>query len=74
LELGAIEAALDASITLGLMGQFITLIGDSFNPDDLVSFIGAIKSGMPPEVFQHVVQMFGSATPADIWAKVKEGI
>ena len=73
-ELGAIEAALDASIPPDVIAQFIPLIGASFNPEDLVSFLGAMKGGMPPEVFQHVVQLFESATPADIWAKVKERI
>ena len=73
-ELVAIEAALGASITPDVMGQYTALIGDSFNPDDLVSFIGAMKGGMPPEVFQHMVQMFESATPAGIWAKVKNRI
>ena len=70
-EQGGIEAALDASIPPDVMGQFIPIIGASFNPDDLASFLGAMKGGMPPEVFQHVTQMFESATPADIWAKVK---
>jgi len=73
-ELVAIEAALGASITPDVMGQYTTLIGESFNPDDLVSFIGAMKGGMPPEVFEHVVQMFESATPAGIWAKVQPRI
>ena len=73
-ELGAIEGALDASITPDVMGQFIALMGDSFNPDDLVSLIGVMKGGMPPEVFQHVVQLFESATPAGIWAKVQPRI
>ena len=73
-ELGAIEAALDASITPDVMGQFITLMCASFNPEDLASILGAMKGGMPPEVFQHVVQMFESATPAGIWVKVKERI
>ena len=73
-ELGAIEATLDTSIPPDVMGQFIPLIGASFNPDDLASFIGAMKGGMPPEVFQHVGQLFEAATPADIWAKVKDRI
>jgi len=73
-ELGAIEATLDTSIPPDVMGQFIPLIGASFNPDDLASFIGAMKGGMPPEVFQHVGQLFEAATPADIWAKVKDQI
>ena len=70
-ELGAIEAALDASIPPDVMGQFVPLIGASFNPGDLAFFIGAMKGGMPPEVFQHVVQMFEAATPAEIWGKVQ---
>ncbi len=70
-ELGAIEGAVDASITPDVMGQFITLIGDSFIPGDLVSFIGAMKGGMPREMFRHVAQMFESATPSEIWAKVR---
>ncbi len=73
-ELGAIEGAIDASIAPEVMGQFLALICASFNPDDLVSLLGVMKGGMPPEVFQGVVQLSESATPADIWAKVKERI
>ncbi|MCH7737183.1 MAG: hemerythrin domain-containing protein [Chloroflexi bacterium] len=73
-ELGAIEGAIDASVAPDVMGQFIILICASFNPDDLVSLLGVMKGGMPPEVFQGVVGMCQSATPADIWAKVKDRI
>ena len=73
-ELGAIDGALQASVAPDVMGQFLTLICASFNPDDLISLIGAMKGGMPPEVFQGVVQLCESATPADIWAKVQPRI
>ena len=56
------------------MGQFLNLICASFNPDDLASLLGAMKVGMPPEVFQGVVQLCESAAPADIWAKVQPRI
>ena len=73
-ELSAIDGALQASIAPDVLGQFLTLICASFNPDDLISLIGAMKGGMPPEVFQGVVQLCESATPADLWAKVQPRI
>ena len=73
-ELVAIEHSIDASVAPDVMGQFLTQMCASFNPDDLVSMLGAMKGGMPPEMFQGVVQLSESATAADIWAKVKERI
>ena len=73
-ELGAIDGAIQASVAPDVMCIFLNLICASFNPDDLVSLLGAMKGGVPPEVFQGLVQMCESATPADIWAKVKDRI
>lgn len=73
-ELGAIEGVIMENISPDLMAQFIPLICNSYNPDELASLLGEMKGGMPPEVFQGLSQACESATPADIWAKVRERI
>jgi len=73
-ELGAIDGAIMASVPPNLMAQFIALICGSLNPDELASLLGQMKGGMPPEAFQGMAQACEAATPADIWAKVRERI
>ena len=73
-ELGGIEGALMASVTPEVMAQFIPLICGSFNPDELAFMLGAMKGGMPPEVFQGVLQAAELATPAQNWGKVRAAI
>ena len=73
-ELGAIDEAIMADASPELMAQFLTLICGSFNPGDLALMLGGMKGGMPTEAYQGMLQAAESATPSDIWAKVKERI
>ena len=73
-ELGGIEGALMASVSPELMAQFLPLICGSFNPDELPFMLGAMKGGMPPEVFQGMIQAAEQATPARNWGKVRAAI
>ena len=73
-ELGAIDGAIMADASPELMARFLTLICGSSNPGELAFMLGGMKGAMPPEAFQGMLQQAESATPADIWAKVRERI
>ena len=70
-ELIAIHEAIMGSVAPERMGEWLTEICSSFNPDELTMILGSMKAGAPPEVIEWAFQLAERTMPPGTAEKVK---
>ena len=73
-ELIAMDAAIAREIPPERMGDWLTEMCSSYNPDEISLLLNIIKAEAPPEVFQGVTQLAGSVMQPAMWEKVRARI
>ena len=73
-ELIAMDAAIAREISPERMGEWLTEMCASYNPDEISLILNIVKAEAPPEVFQDVTQLAESVMQPAMWAKVRARI
>ena len=73
-ELIAIDAVIAREIPPERMGDWLTEMCASYNPDEISLILNIVKAEAPPEVFQGVTQLAESVMQPEMWAKVRTRI
>jgi hypothetical protein len=69
-ELIAMDGAIAREIPPERMGDWLTEMCASYNPDEITLILNIVKAEAPPEVFQGVTQLAESVMQLAMWAKV----
>jgi hypothetical protein len=56
------------------MGDWLTEMCASYNPDEISLILNIIKAEAPPEAFQGVTQLAESVMQTGMWEKVRDRI
>jgi len=70
-DLIAMDAAIAREIPPQRMGDWLTEMCASYNPDEISLILNIVKAEAPPEVFQGVTQLAESVMQPAMWAKVR---
>jgi hypothetical protein len=73
-ELIAMDAAIAGEIPPERMGDWLTEMCASYNPDEISLILNIVKAEAPPEDFQGVIQLAESVMQPAMWAKVRTRI
>ncbi len=73
-ELIAMDAAIAREIPPERMGDWLTEMCASYNPDEISLILNIVKAEAPPEDFQGVTQLAESVMQPAMWAKVRTRI
>ncbi len=73
-ELIAMDAAIARDIPPERMGDWLTEMCGSYNPDEISLILNIVKAEAPPEVFQGVTQLAEGVMQPAMWAKVRTRI
>ncbi len=73
-QLIAMDAAIARDIPPERMGDWLTEMCASYNPDEISLILNIVKAEAPPEVFQGVTQLAESVMEPAIWEKVRARI
>jgi len=65
------DGAIAREIPPERMGDWLTEMCASYNPDEISLILNIVKSEAPPEVFEGVTQLAESVIQPAMWAKVR---